>query len=166
MKIFLIGFMGSGKSTTGKKLAQELSFEFLDLDEALEKRMGLSIPQLFNEGGEAFFRLKEHETLLEIVKKEGDFVISTGGGTPCFNNNMSIINNSGISVYLYLTPELLAARLDRSKIERPLIKGKKGTELVDFISQKLHEREEWYSQSMHTVSGRGDAAKNIVALLR
>jgi shikimate kinase len=146
LKIYLIGFMGSGKTTVGKKLASKLRWSFIDLDHRIEMKTGMEIARIFSEKGESFFRELESETLMRLDNDERT-VISTGGGTPCYNNNMDFMIATGLTVYLKMTPAQLKLRLMRSSHERPLIKNIGIDELERFISNKLSEREEWYSRS-------------------
>ncbi len=146
MRIYLIGYMGSGKSTVGKKLAAAYSLQFLDLDAYIEKRNFKTIPELFANFGEEGFRKAEQKALHEVSEYE-DIVIATGGGAPCFFDNMDLIKRTGKSVYLRGTPRILAERLLQSKTERPLIKGKSEEELETFIHDTLAKREKWYMQA-------------------
>jgi shikimate kinase len=150
--IYIIGFMGSGKSTTGRRLASLLGWKFLDLDKQIEKHAGKSIPELFSEYGEAHFRDVEAEVLRNL-ESGSNAVISTGGGTPCHGDNMDYMKDTGLTVYLKLTPEQLKSRLANSRGERPLIKGLKADSLLDFIKDKLAEREKWYGQAEIVVEG-------------
>jgi shikimate kinase len=151
-KIFLIGFMGSGKSTTGKKLASHLNWSFIDLDEKIEQSTGMEIRDIFSEKGEAFFRKIESDTLKRMAS-ESNAVISTGGGTPCFGDNMDFMLRTGLTVYLRMTPARLKSRLAGTSEHRPLLKdiGKNG--LQEYITAKLAEREKWYSRAEVIVDG-------------
>lgn len=146
MRIYLIGYMGSGKSTVGKGLATALKLQFLDLDNYIEKRNFKTIPEIFATEGETGFRIIEKKALQEVSEFE-DIIIATGGGAPCFFDNMELIKKTGISLYLKGSPRILAQRLLNSKIERPLIKGKSKEELIAFIAETLAKRNEWYSQA-------------------
>ncbi len=146
MRIYLIGYMGSGKSTVGKGLAKNLGLIFIDMDDFIEQRNMRTIPKIFAEDGEDGFRKIERKALLELSEFE-NVVIGTGGGAPCFFDNMEIIKKSGKSVYLKGTPRILAERLKNSKVERPLIKGKNEEELITFIDETLAKREKWYKQA-------------------
>lgn len=146
MRIYLIGYMGSGKSMVGKGLAQKLGLTFIDMDHYIEERNFRTIPQIFAEDGEAGFRKLEQKALHELSEFD-DVVIATGGGAPCFFDNMEMIKRTGRSVYLNGTPRIIAERLKQSKIERPLIKGKTDQELVDFIHETLNKRSAWYQQA-------------------
>src|SRR5688500_7831796 len=110
MKIFLLGYMGCGKSSAGKKLANKLGFEFIDLDEMIEKQYQKSVSEIFETEGENKFREYEHNCLKGLLDKE-NIVISLGGGTPCYYNNMELINTHGTSIYLKMSTEVLASRL-------------------------------------------------------
>ena len=144
--IFLIGFMASGKTTLGKKLANHLHIKFIDLDHLITERVNMSIPEYFAKHGEQRFRELESSVLKELKGERA--VISTGGGSPCFFDNMQWILQNGISIYLSLPPKALHNRLLQSNIaSRPALKGLQGDELLFFIEQKLQEREPFYKQS-------------------
>ncbi|GJM32644.1 MAG: shikimate kinase [Saprospiraceae bacterium] len=146
MRLFLLGFMGSGKTYTGKRLADRLNMPFIDLDDWIEKRQGRSISQLFSDYGEAAFRQMEKEALHSLIDYKR-VVIACGGGTPCFFDNIIWMNQFGISIYLQASPELLYQRLISETSHRPLLKGKKETELLQFLSAKLEERVDFYNQA-------------------
>ena len=144
--IYLLGFMGSGKSFLGSWLSKKFNLNFLDLDEYVEETMNFSIPQIFSSIGEVGFREKE----ANLLRKTADFnqyIISCGGGTPCFNDNMQWIKDYGISIYLKTSEELLFKRLNNQKEGRPLISGMSDDNLRNFISMKLTEREKFYEQA-------------------
>ena len=149
-RIILIGYMGSGKTTVGRQLAMALGLSFYDLDWYIEMRYHRSVAQLFAERGEEGFRELERNMLHEAAEFE-DIVLSCGGGTPCFYDNMEYISNVGESVYLKATPEVLAAHLRMGRVERPLIKGKSPEELLDYIRASLKEREPYYLKAKHVV---------------
>jgi len=146
MRIYLIGYMGSGKSTLGKKLARHAGLQFIDMDRYIEKRNCKTIPQIFAEEGESEFRKKERKALEEL-SAFSDVVIATGGGAPCFFDNIDLMNRTGKTIYLDIDPKILANRLLKSKTERPLIKGKSKEELVAFIDETLQKRNEFYTQA-------------------
>lgn len=150
--VFLIGYMGSGKSTTGKKLSKLMGYFFIDLDEEIEKMTGKEIQRIFAEDGEDAFRLLEHSILVSLTSRK-NIVISTGGGTPCYYDNMALMNRSGVTVYLKMQPESLAKRLMNAKKQRPLIQGKPEHELPGFIKNHLEKREPFYSSSHLTQKG-------------
>lgn len=152
MRIYLIGYMACGKTTLGKELAKKLSLSFLDLDKYLEKKYFKTIPQIFEEEGESGFRLKEQACLQEVSEFE-DVVIATGGGAPCFFDNVEVMNRTGICIFLDVEAEELANRLMQSKTERPLVKGKSPEELVGFIEGMLEKRRPFYEQASYQITG-------------
>ena len=133
MLIYLIGFMGSGKTTAGKKLARKLAYNFVDLDSLIESETGMSIQNYFGEFGEEKFRLLEQKTLKSTFAFKNT-VVSTGGGAPCFFNNIDEINSKGLSIYLKADINLIISRLQGGKNKRPLIKNKNEGELKSYIS--------------------------------
>jgi shikimate kinase len=151
MRIYLIGYMGSGKSHLGWKLASHLGVQFVDMDNYIEERNCKSIPQIFAEEGEAEFRNKERKALEELSEFT-DIVIATGGGAPCFFDNVELMNNSGKTIYLNINPKILADRLMNSKTDRPLIKGKSREELVSFIDETLKKRDKFYSKAAFQIT--------------
>ena len=148
--IILVGYMGSGKTTVGRQLSIALGRQFYDLDWYIEMRYHRTVAQLFAERGEAGFREMERNMLHEAAEFE-DIVLSCGGGTPCFFDNMDYINQVGESVYLKADPEVLAKHLRMGKVERPLIKGKNDEELLAYIKESLQVREPFYSKAQHTL---------------
>ncbi len=151
-KIFLVGFMGSGKSTAGKKLAARLGWSFIDLDERIESSTGMKINEIFHKRGEKSFRETETDQLHRLEKIK-NAVISTGGGTPCFNGNMDFMLTTGLTVYLCLTPVQLKSRLETSGSERPLIRDLGKEDLLNYIIKTLEEREKWYLKADIVVDG-------------
>lgn len=150
--IYLIGFMGSGKSTAGKKLAANLCWSFIDLDHEVEQYAGKTIKEIFSQNGEDYFRNLETE-VLHSLDNISDKVISTGGGTPCHSDNMQFMLESGLTIYLKMTPTELRHRLSGSAGERPLIKDLDHVQLLRFIQDKLAERKRWYEMSEIIVDG-------------
>ena len=146
MIICLLGYMGSGKSTLGKKLAKKMDLEFIDLDKYIELKEGKTITDIFSESGEAIFRKIEKESLSVCLKKE-KVLLSLGGGTPCFSGNMDLIKQSAISVYLDLSPKALQSRLIQGKSSRPLIANLSDNEMLSFIEKHLGERVSYYKQA-------------------
>jgi len=142
----LIGYMGAGKTTLGKSLARHLGLEFIDLDWYIENRFHQSVSQLFATRGEEGFRKIEQNMLHEVAEFE-DVVISAGGGTPCFFDNMEYMNQQGLTVYLKATPEILRTHLRMGKQKRPLIAQKNDEELDIFIRESLDKREPYYNQA-------------------
>lgn len=149
MQLFLTGYMGSGKSTLGRRLARRLDMAFLDLDDYFEQKYKTSISLFFERFGEVSFRQLEHETLLEAISEHDNTVISTGGGTPCYFNNMELMNRHGFTIYLRLAPGVLASRLSNSpfRYKRPMLKGLNRQDLLQTVSEHLAERESFYNQS-------------------
>ena len=143
--------MGAGKTTLGKVLAQKMGLTFYDLDEYIEDRFHRTIPQIFAESGESGFRDLERRMLHEVAEFE-DVIISCGGGTPCFFDNMDYMNTCGETVFLNASPEALKAHLLMGKTQRPLIQGKSSEELLDFIKDSLQKRLPYYNKAKHTLS--------------
>lgn len=149
-RIILIGYMGAGKTTVGKELAKRLGLMFYDLDWYIETRMRKKVPEIFAERGEDGFRQIEHNMLHEVAEFE-DVVISCGGGTPCFFDNMDYMNEQGQVVYLKAEPQVLYEHLQMGKGVRPLLQGKSKEELLDFIVEQLGKREAFYSKAHYTL---------------
>ena len=147
-RIILIGYMGAGKTTVGKALAKELGIIFYDLDWYIENRMRKSIAQIFEERGEEGFRKIEYNMLHEVAEFE-NVIISCGGGTPCFFDNMDYLNQQGQVVYLKADPEVLYKHLAMSKNDRPLLRGKSHEQLITFISEQLEKREPYYTKAKY-----------------
>ncbi|HCO68023.1 MAG TPA: shikimate kinase [Dysgonomonas sp.] len=145
-RIFLIGYMGVGKTTLGRELAKVLNLGFIDLDLFIQNRYNKSISSIFEEEGEIRFREIENNILKEVAEFE-NVVVSTGGGVPCFYDNMEIMNKSGLTIYLKATPELLAERLNLCKDKRPLIKDKDEVEMLKFVSESLDKRSIFYNRA-------------------
>ncbi|MCD8297312.1 MAG: shikimate kinase [Prevotella sp.] len=149
-RIIIVGYMGAGKTTVGKALAKDLGVQFYDLDWYIEERMHKTIPQLFAERGETGFRKVEHTVLHEVAEFE-DVVISCGGGTPCFFDNMDYINSQGETVYLKSTPDVLYQHLSMGRVDRPLLKDKTPEEMKLFIARQLADREHFYLMAKHVL---------------
>ncbi len=149
-RIILIGYMGSGKTTVGKALSKETGVMFYDLDWYIENRMHKSVSQIFAERGEEGFRKIEYNMLHEVAEFE-DVIISCGGGTPCFFDNIDYMNLQGDVVYLKSKPETLYQHLLMAKVERPLLKNKTEEELIAYITEHLKEREPFYSKARYTL---------------
>ncbi|MDE5947495.1 MAG: shikimate kinase [Prevotella sp.] len=149
-RIIIVGYMGAGKTTVGKALARELGLQFYDLDWYIESRQHKTVPQIFAEKGEDGFRKIEYNMLHEVAEFE-DVVISCGGGTPCFFDNMDYMNAQGDVVYLKADADVLYRHLLVGKTERPLLKGKSKEELVAFIKEQLERREPFYAKARHTL---------------
>lgn len=164
-KIYFVGFMGSGKTTLGKKLAALLGWTFIDLDKEIEQKTGMTIPEIFSELGEAHFRKVESEVLRESSSVKGA-VVSTGGGAPCHDQNMDFMLSNGLTVYLKLTPAQLRARLTGSGTERPLIRDLEKEDLLTFIETKLTEREKFYSRAGMIVDGFDPDVNELLKQIR
>lgn len=144
--IYLTGFMGSGKTTLGRLLARSLGREFIDLDRFIEDQNNANIPEIFSRQGEERFRELERLAIHETINKK-NAIIATGGGAPCFFDNMDVMNKNGITIYLKLSPEALLQRLLPARNHRPLIKDKNEDELHAFIKTKLEAREPYYKKA-------------------
>jgi shikimate kinase len=145
-RIFLIGFMGAGKTQFGRCLAKEMNLQYVDTDYFIESRYRKKISEIFAAEGEACFRNIEHKIILELSEYE-NVVISTGGGLPCFQNNIDLMNEKGDTVYLKASVNELTARLELSKTTRPLLQGKTGEELKKYIEETLEKRRPFYEKA-------------------
>jgi shikimate kinase len=145
-RIFLTGYMGAGKTTLGKVLSRKMKLSYIDTDHYIENRYHKKVSDIFATEGETRFREMEHRMLCEVSEFE-DIVISTGGGLPCFYDNMEIMNRKGMTVYLDVSAEELAARLQASKTMRPVLQHRSGRELMDFIRENLDKRRPFYEQA-------------------
>lgn len=163
MKIFLTGFMGSGKTTMGRKLATYLKYKFVDLDKFLEDKAGMSINDFFQLHGETAFREFEKEILQNSSFSENT-VIATGGGAPCYFDNMDWMNRNGVTVYLMVPPKGLVDRLKHAT-DRPLIKGLSEQDLLKFITEKLKEREPFYKKARYIVNGLNLTAEKFASCI-
>ena len=150
MRIFLIGFMGSGKSHWGKIWAPSIELPFLDLDDIIEKKLGSKIADIFENQGEAFFRKVEAETLRSMILQE-NCLVACGGGTACFEGNMEWMKEHGLTVYLSATPKQLFDNIMSDEIKRPLIKNINAAEILYFVEQKLKERQSFYLEAAKTL---------------
>jgi shikimate kinase len=145
-RIFLTGYMGAGKTMIGKALGNRMNLSYIDTDHFIENRFKKKVSEIFASEGENRFREIEHNVISELSDFE-NVVISTGGGLPCFNNNMELMNEKGITVYLEASVDGLAARLDASKAVRPVLQGRSGEKLRKFISENLEKRRPYYEQA-------------------
>jgi shikimate kinase len=164
-KIYLIGFMGSGKSTAGRNLASQLNWSFIDLDEKIQKMEEMKIPEIFSIKGESYFRKLETRALQEL-KSETDTVISTGGGTPCFGDNMDFMLSSGLTIYIKMTPVSLKKRLEGSSEDRPLLREIDSKDLQEYITSKLAEREKWYCRAEIIIDGDNNDLSDLLSLIK
>ena len=163
MLIFLTGFMGAGKTTAGKKVAALLNYTFIDLDALIEKETGKTISELFSIS-ESHFRDIESKILVKTAEAN-NAVIATGGGTPCFKDNMKWMNEHGVTVYIKLAAGSLFHRLAASKKDRPLLQKKGDVALMEYIMETLRYREVYYSQSKYTIKGEDLKPDALVKLL-
>ncbi len=165
IKVFLIGMMGSGKSFWAERLKKKLKVPAYDLDNLIELMDERSIAEIFEQSGEEYFR-KEEAKMLRLFKEKKQFILSCGGGTPCFSDNMNWMNKNGITIWLDEPLEILAERLNSEKNNRPLIKNIKSSELVGFLSQKLNERLAYYQQSQHRLTNLQITESNLLKIIK
>jgi len=152
LKVVLLGYMASGKSTVGKLLAQKLNLQFIDLDDEIEQTVGMSVKQIFDEKGELFFRKKETEVLQQLMQNEEGFILALGGGTPCYGINLEIINiKTPYTFYLKLTIGSLVSRIASEKDQRPLVTNIADEDLPEFIGKHLFERNQFYLLAKQTI---------------
>jgi shikimate kinase len=147
MKVFLIGFMGSGKSHWGRKLSASLNIPFFDLDDVIVMREGKPITEIFANQGEEYFRLLEKDTLINLTESHDAFVISSGGGTPCFFGNIDYMKEHGKVIWLNTSTQVLIDRLLKEKKHRPLLMDIPDEDMKSFIIKKLHDRKMYYEQA-------------------
>lgn len=165
-RIYLVGFMGAGKTTFGRQLAAAFAWEFLDLDDWIEERAGQSIAALFRDAGEAAFRQMEREAIEATTELKQPHVIACGGGTPCQGDNMARLNELGLTLYLQHPPEELTRRLLPFRAHRPLISHVPEGELAAFITNLLTQREPYYLQAHHHLTSADIQVQHIRELLR
>lgn len=157
--------MGCGKSTLGRTLAAQLNLTFVDLDSFLEEKYFRTIPQIFEQEGEESFRKKEQAVLAEVSNFD-DVIVATGGGAPCFFDNMEVMNNAGYCVFLDVDTESLVQRLMQAKIERPLIKGKSAEELKVFIDELLKKRRPFYEKAKYIIKGSNILPEKVIQMIQ
>jgi shikimate kinase len=163
LKVVLVGLPGSGKSTFGRQLAHELRFPYLDLDHQIEEKFQLKIPEIFSIHGEGKFREWETETLSELLHRDASFVLAAGGGAPCFNDNMDLINEKSISVYLDVPLDTISERLRISKVQnRPMFLNLDQGEITLKLKSLLAQREYFYDQSKIKLSGEDFSAELLI----
>lgn len=146
MLVFLIGFMGCGKSYVGRNLAPLMGFEYLDIDKHIEEMEGLTVKEIFEQKGEAYFRQKEKEIIHALDSSENR-IVSTGGGAPCFFDNMDVMNEKGLTIYLNRTKKLVIYRLLKGQHKRPLLTGLSAEELEKFYDERLESRKPYYEKA-------------------
>lgn len=164
-RIYLVGFMGAGKSTAGKRLAAVLNYQFLDLDEDFEESFKISINSFFKKYDESLFRKLEYQKLLGSLSRQNT-VISTGGGTPCFFDSMDVMNKNGVTIYLKMSPEAIASRLKTAKKKRPLVESTSDAELLEFIKNKLEDRKAFYEKAKITIDAINLDVKQLSELIK
>ena len=162
MIAYLIGMPASGKTTIGKQLAKNLNAVFIDLDDIISAKESLTITKLFQDKGETYFREIENKCLTEVSQTKADTVVSLGGGTPCFYNNMDIILSSGKVFYINAPNYIIISRIIRGVIKRPLFEGLNEDELRDKIAQLLKERELFYKKAHYQIDMKTRSKKEIV----
>lgn len=162
MVISLIGYMGCGKSHISKILSDKINFKLIDLDKEISRRNKLTIPEIFEKKGEIQFRKLEREALEEILASEENVVLSLGGGTPVYYNNMEIINHSSKSIFLRASVSTLYKRLSKQKEKRPLIANIPDEDLPEFIAKHLFERNAFYSKAQYSINTDSRTPEEIV----
>jgi shikimate kinase len=166
MKIFLIGYMGCGKSSLGRKIARRADMRFVDMDSLIEEREGASVSDIFHYAGEEYFREKEREIIEEMAAAEDDVVVSTGGGVPAWRDNMERMNQIGTSVYLRRTAKQIASRLSpHGRYKRPKLRGLNDEELVAFMTENMAEREPFYSRATITLNCEEMSDERLVEVI-
>lgn len=160
MNIFLIGFMGSGKTFWGKTWAERTGMNFYDLDEMIEAEQGVSIAAIFENDGESYFRNLE-TSMLQRFADMNNCLLACGGGTPCFNHNIDWMNKNGITIYLSADPQIILNRIAGEKDKRPLISKLNDTEILSFIDQKLKEREPFYRKAKYILPVKNLNAESL-----
>ena len=160
-QIILVGFAGAGKSTIGRKIAARIGWSFIDLDVAIEEYYHMEIPCFFKKYGEENFRMCEHEVLKQNLNKRNT-VLSTGGGTPCFYNNMDLIIESGLTIYIKMSPASLLQRLANSKKIRPFTQGKTPEEIKNYIDATFLERESFYNKAHLHIKGENITMQHLI----
>jgi shikimate kinase len=166
MNIFLVGLPGSGKSTISKELSKLLNLKLIDTDDKIIEAEKTTIEQIFHDKGEAYFRKCEQNLLHQLVDQQ-NLIISTGGGLPCFFDNMDLINKNGISVFLNVPTQSIADRLwsDENK-NRPLIQGKTKEQLLEFLNLKLKERLPYYQKALIQLKGSTIKTSELIEKLK
>lgn len=165
MRIFFVGFMGSGKSTWGKLTAEKMGIPFLDLDDMVEKRVNMKINDIFGRKGESYFRKIEAVCLRELHELE-HFILACGGGTPCYYDNMSMMNSLGVTVWMNTPVQVMATRLLEEAEHRPLVRGLSPDQLQEFIDDKLEERLQYYSQAQLVIDPTETTPDDLIKQLQ
>ena len=167
MKIVLLGYMASGKSTIGREISKKLDMKFIDLDDYISKREKSSISEIFKVKGEIYFRRIESFYLSEILNSKDSIILSLGGGTPCYSNNMELILNSeASSIYIKAGIKTLVSRLTAEKNKRPLVAELEDDKLLEFVAKHLFERRFFYEQASMTVNTEDKSTEEITTEIR
>ena len=168
MKIILLGYMGSGKTTIGIQLAKKLFLNFTDLDEFIEEKEQKSIKEIFEQKGEIYFRKIEHKYLKQFIKENESYVLSLGGGTPCYAGNLDLIlhDKNNLSFYLRGSISTLFKRLTENKFKRPLINDLSDNQLTEYIAKHLFERSVFYDKATYKISIDDKEVQEIVTEIR
>jgi len=161
-KIFLMGMPGSGKTTVGKRLAKAMGYEFIDLDQYIEKRENCSINDIFRHQGETYFRTAETDAIKEVSLLKTKIIVSLGGGTPCFNNNIELLLKAGLCIYIHATEKLLLNRLENAKSQRPLFWGLTKQEIEKKLLQMIDARTPFYEKAHLTTEAVSFQEKNLI----
>ena len=165
MRYFIIGYKNSGKTSIGRKLANRLNMEFIDLDDVIEEREGISIPALYSELGDERFRVKEWEALKEVVKKD-NLVVSLGGGAPCHCDNMNLIENYGEVIYIRLDDDTLVSRLKDATTDRPIVLNKSDEELRVYVKDIRDRCEHHYLRAKYYIEGKNLTVDKIIRTIK
>lgn len=161
MKIILLGYMASGKSAVGKKLAEKLEHQFIDLDSFIEEMEKMSISEIFKTKGEIYFRKQESFYLKEVLNLPQNLIISLGGGTPCYGNNSSVIQNNSVSFYLKVSIATIYSRLKNETDKRPLVATIGLENLQEYIAKHLFERTTFYEKATHTILANSKSVEEL-----
>ncbi|WP_375241048.1 shikimate kinase [Polaribacter sp.] len=167
MKIILLGYMASGKSTIGREASKKLNTNFIDLDDYISNREKMTISEIFKNKGEIYFRIKENKYLKEILDSEEDFILSLGGGTPCYAGNMDLIKAStATSIYIKASIKTLVDRLKNEKNTRPLVSELTDDKLSEYVAKHLFERRFFYEQADTTINSDNLTSKEVVTEIK
>jgi shikimate kinase len=167
MKLFLVGYMGCGKSSLGKKIAKAMGIRFIDTDAEVESREGATIADIFHYEGEEYFRKSERYIIEELAASDEDMVISTGGGVPLWEDNMEVMNQSGVTLYLKRTAEQIASRLSpHGREKRPKLRGLNDEELVAFMRENMAQREPYYCKATLTIDRTPMSDAELVTMIK
>ncbi|MBM6499317.1 shikimate kinase [Flavobacterium macrobrachii] len=162
-KVVLIGYMGSGKSIVGLELAKKLKINHFDLDDLIEKSQGLTVSDIFKQKGEIFFRKKEHEIFTQKIASKQDFVLSTGGGTPCYYNNHLMFEEKNVqTIHLKASVDTIVQRIIKEKHKRPLVQNLSDDDLKEYIAKHLFERNFYYNKAKFIITVDSKSINQIV----